>query len=112
MSLPGRPSSPPSVLTSSSQILKASSPVLPTTANGPVNSMLKPILIGSTARAAGALLPARSPLASNRYRNPFFPPPPLGDAAAGVPGLAATPLQRLAFRPRPANISHPPLRPQ
>jgi len=40
-------SRPPSALTSSSQILNASSPVLPTTANGPVNSMLKPILIGS-----------------------------------------------------------------
>jgi hypothetical protein len=45
----GRPSRPPSALTSSSQILNASSPVLPTTANGQVISMLKPILIGSAA---------------------------------------------------------------
>src|SRR6516162_10200501 len=65
MSLTGRPSRPPLALTSSSQILKASSPVLPTTANGPVNSMLKPILIGSTARAAGAAPPTKSAAASS-----------------------------------------------
>ena len=47
----GRPSSPPLALTSSSQICIASSADLPLGASPPVSAMLKPILIGSAARA-------------------------------------------------------------
>src|SRR5215813_3033392 len=46
MSLTGRPSSPPLALTSSSQILWASSADLPLAARPPVIAMPKPILIG------------------------------------------------------------------
>src|SRR6516162_7898787 len=45
--LTGRPSNPPFLLVSSSQILAPSSACLPLAASGPVSAMEKPILIGS-----------------------------------------------------------------
>src|SRR5215471_2207046 len=65
MSLTGRPSRPPLVLTSSCQICMASSADLPAAASPPVSPMPKPIVIGSAACATLATsMPAANATAS------------------------------------------------
>ena len=54
MSLTGRPSKPPFLLTSSAHICIASNAALPLAARPPVSAMLKPILMGSAAIAEPA----------------------------------------------------------
>src|SRR5262245_51871220 len=66
MSLTGRPSSPPFLLTVSSQILAPSNACLPLAASGPVSAMAKPILIGSPDCAAALF--AKTPAATMASR--------------------------------------------
>src|SRR5215470_5867734 len=73
MILTGRPSSPPFLLVSSSQILAPSSACLPLAASGPVSAMEKPILIGSPAGAwalAGVRNRATAAVARNEANTP------------------------------------------
>src|SRR5574340_730577 len=59
----GRPSRPPALLVSSSQILAPSSACLPLGARPPVRAMLKPILIGSLFCALAELSATIAPAA-------------------------------------------------
>src|SRR5262245_25964147 len=73
MILTGRPSSPPFLLVSSSQILAPSSACLPLAASGPVSAMEKPILIGSPAGTwalAGVRNRATAAVARNEATTP------------------------------------------
>src|SRR3984957_600459 len=75
MSLTWRPSRPPLTLTSSAQMVIASSADFPVPASGPVSAMPKPIFRGSSAaagRLVAAMLSAAS-VASTAVRKPPAP---------------------------------------
>src|SRR5215475_5997342 len=92
MSLTGRPLSPPLALTSSSQLIIASSDVFSLAASGPVSAMPNPIVIGllccaSAAEHASAATPMAPPIRTNRFNSLPMPSLPLCAIGWRIVGL-------------------------